>query len=163
MRLLIGGLALLASCHYLYGVGLRVDGPFPFDAIALQDVMRRQPGFKVLWEWDGTSMAFGGDCGWEYAVIEFGKELPHTVWIQTPDLRGGGVWVGSWWINDVPGDEKLFASLARQQEIVEMLARTVPGFPSPDAFQLEWIGLDFPLGDELAAAKARWEATAGKR
>ena len=153
--LLIGWLALLAGCDYLYGVTRRADGPLTFDARVLQDVLRTQPGVHADHEWDGESMAFIIERPPAWVVVGCSTQWPPP---------SGEVFVhGPHRLNEVPCDDVLFASLALQQEIVEMLARTVPGFPSPSALQLEWNGLDFPLGDELAAAKARWETTAGKR
>lgn len=141
--LCVGSLVLLAGCEYLYGVSHRADGPFSFDPTALQEVLGKQPGFRPISEWDGKSMAYETDRAWEYVFVSCSAEA---------------VEVGSGWVSRVPADDVLSASLARQRDIVELLARAVPGFPPAAAFRVDWIGLESPLGDELAAAKARWEA-----
>jgi hypothetical protein len=152
----VGSLALLAGCQPFFEVLHRVDGPLTFDVRVLEDTLREQTVFRANPGWDprfqSMSCIIERSPGW--VLVWCNAQWPPPC---------GRVLVTSWWIDEVPSDDVLSASIVLQQEVVAMLARTVPGFPSPDVFRLEWNGLDGPDGDEFAAAKARWEARARDR
>jgi hypothetical protein len=142
-------LLLLAGCEYAYGAEHRVRGPFVFEPAVLQDAVRVQHGARLVAAWDGHELMVTIARDGANVLVGFGPSPADA----TPELT-----VSSCWFNRVPGDAELAAAIVLQRELVATLARTVPGFPPPQAFVLAWIGDEAPLGADFAVVKARWQA-----
>jgi len=137
--LLVAGLALGSCCHG-YGVVRSAEGPFAVLLPAVRQAVVAQPGAVV---------ATGLDERRVHAVVaRDGGQVELFV-------DGEAVACGSLWWNQVPDAAVLRASLALQDELLARLAAVVPGFPPAGRLRREWVGLEAPLGDRLAAVRAQ--------